>query len=221
MVRTMVAPVEPRGHPHPALGLGALPVFQLRDAGHPRVGVGESLQNPCTPSEPLLSGQGLHHEPSLTTQCAEDHQTLLVVNWCPGGSPRRRTSSGSTRGSHCEPDQRATRSAPSMTRLPAPLPAREQRGDFQTHRKVVGLITITDCFSAKDWPQTFEKFHVQKEIYCPRCTTPGAFVFGLQGDRGAAAAPTWPSPSATTVRLWRSASRTSWSLCSLCSSPSA
>ncbi|XP_074202950.1 trafficking protein particle complex subunit 9-like [Camelus bactrianus] len=39
--------------------------------------------------------------------------------------------------------------------------------DFKTHRKVVGLVTITNCLSAK----AFEKFHVQRSCMAPRLMT--------------------------------------------------
>ncbi|XP_032330150.1 uncharacterized protein LOC116661732 [Camelus ferus] len=38
---------------------------------------------------------------------------------------------------------------------------------FQTHRMVVGLVTITDCLSAK----AFEKLHVQRSCMAPRLMT--------------------------------------------------
>ncbi|XP_049709955.1 trafficking protein particle complex subunit 9 isoform X2 [Elephas maximus indicus] len=116
-------------------------------------------------------------------QCAEDHQTLLVVVQPVGIVSEenffriyRRISSVShisVRDSQRVLYIRYRHHYP---------PENNEWGDFQTHRKVVGLITITDCFSAKDWPQTFEKFHVQKEIYGSTLYDSRLFVFGLQGE---------------------------------------
>uniref|UniRef100_A0A8C4MX84 Trafficking protein particle complex 9 n=1 Tax=Equus asinus asinus TaxID=83772 RepID=A0A8C4MX84_EQUAS len=116
-------------------------------------------------------------------QCAEDHQTLLVVVQPVGIISEenffriyKRISSVS---------QISVRDSQRVLyiryRHHYP-PENNEWGDFQTHRKVVGLITITDCFSAKDWPQTFEKFHVQKEIYGSTLYDSRLFVFGLQGE---------------------------------------
>uniref|UniRef100_A0ABI7WEW5 Trafficking protein particle complex 9 n=1 Tax=Felis catus TaxID=9685 RepID=A0ABI7WEW5_FELCA len=116
-------------------------------------------------------------------QCAEDHQTLLVVVQPVGIVSEenffriyKRISSVS---------QISVRDSQRVLyiryRHHYP-PENNEWGDFQTHRKVVGLITITDCFSAKDWPQTFEKFHVQKEIYGSTLYDSRLFVFGLQGE---------------------------------------
>uniref|UniRef100_A0A8D1JE91 Trafficking protein particle complex subunit 9 n=1 Tax=Sus scrofa TaxID=9823 RepID=A0A8D1JE91_PIG len=116
-------------------------------------------------------------------QCAEDHQTLLVVVQPVGIVSEenffriyKRISSVS---------QISVRDSQRVLyiryRHHYP-PENNEWGDFQTHRKVVGLITITDCFSAKDWPQTFEKFHVQKELYGSTLYDSRLLVFGLQGE---------------------------------------
>ncbi|XP_077022828.1 trafficking protein particle complex subunit 9 isoform X2 [Tamandua tetradactyla] len=116
-------------------------------------------------------------------QCAEDHQTLLVVVQPVGIVSEenffriyRRISSVS---------QISVRDSQRVLyiryRHHYP-PENNEWGEFQTHRKVVGLITITDCFSPRDWPQTFEKFHVQKEIYGATLYDSRLFVFGLQGE---------------------------------------
>ncbi|XP_075405341.1 trafficking protein particle complex subunit 9 isoform X2 [Tenrec ecaudatus] len=116
-------------------------------------------------------------------QCAEDHQTLLVVVQPVGIVSEenffriyKRISSVS---------QISVRDSQRVLyiryRHHYP-PDNSEWGDFQTHRKVVGLITITDCLAARDWPQTFEKFHVQKEIYGSTLYDSRLFVFGLQGE---------------------------------------
>lgn len=116
-------------------------------------------------------------------QCAEDHQTLLVVvqpvgivseeNFFKIYKRISSVSQVSVRDSQRVLCIRYRHHYP---------PENNEWGDFQTHRKVVGLITITDCFSAKDWPQTFEKFHVQKEIYGSTLYDSRLFVFGLRGE---------------------------------------
>ncbi|XP_061463012.1 trafficking protein particle complex subunit 9 isoform X2 [Rhineura floridana] len=116
-------------------------------------------------------------------QCAEDHQTLLVVVQPVGIVPEESffkiykqistVSQINVRDSQRVVYIRYRHHYP---------PENNDWGDFQTHRKVVGLITITDCSSAKDWPQTFEKFHLQKEIYGSTLYDSRLFVFGLQGE---------------------------------------
>ncbi|NXL51711.1 TPPC9 protein, partial [Podilymbus podiceps] len=116
-------------------------------------------------------------------QCAEDHQTLLVVVQPIGIVPEESffriykrisaVSQVSVRDSQRVLYIRYRHHYP---------PENNEWGDFQTHRKVVGLITITDCSSAKDWPQTFEKFHLQKEMYGSTLYDSRLFVFGLQGE---------------------------------------
>ncbi|XP_029410873.1 trafficking protein particle complex subunit 9 isoform X3 [Nannospalax galili] len=116
-------------------------------------------------------------------QCAEDHQTLLVVVQ-PVGIVSEENFFRIYRRI-CAVSQLSVRDSQRALfiryRHHYP-PENNEWGDLQTHRKVVGLITITDCFSAKDWPQTFEKFHVQKEIYGATLYDSRLFVFGLQGD---------------------------------------
>ncbi|VCW70636.1 unnamed protein product, partial [Gulo gulo] len=116
-------------------------------------------------------------------QCAEDHQTLLVVVQPVGIVSEenffkiyKRISSVSQISVR---DSQRVLCIRYRHHYP---PENNEWGDFQTHRKVVGLITITDCFSAKDWPQTFEKFHVQKEIYGSTLYDSRLFVFGLRGE---------------------------------------
>lgn len=116
-------------------------------------------------------------------QCAEDHQTLLVVVQAVGIVSEENFFRIYKR--ICSVSQLSVRDSQRALfiryRHHYP-PENNEWGDFQTHRKVVGLITITDCFSPKDWPQTFEKFHVQKEIYGSTIYDSRLFVFGLQGD---------------------------------------
>ncbi|XP_054547930.1 trafficking protein particle complex subunit 9 isoform X1 [Talpa occidentalis] len=116
-------------------------------------------------------------------QCAEDHQTLLVVVQPVGVVSEENffrvyrricaVSQVSVRDSQRQLCIRYRHHYP---------PENNEWGDFQAHRKVVGLITVTDCFSAEDWPQTFEKFHVQKELYGATLYDSRLLVFGLQGD---------------------------------------
>uniref|UniRef100_A0A8C5XSN1 Trafficking protein particle complex subunit 9 n=1 Tax=Microcebus murinus TaxID=30608 RepID=A0A8C5XSN1_MICMU len=116
-------------------------------------------------------------------QCAEDHQTLLVVVQPVGIVSEENFFRIYKR--ICSVSQISVRDNQRVLyiryRHHYP-PENNEWGDFQTHRKVVGLITITDCFSAKDWPQTFEKFHVQKEIYGSTLYDSRLIVFGLQGE---------------------------------------
>ncbi|GAB0181345.1 trafficking protein particle complex subunit 9 [Grus japonensis] len=116
-------------------------------------------------------------------QCAEDHQTLLVVVQPIGIVPEesffriyKRISAVS------QVNVRDSQRVLYIRYRHHYPPENNEWGDFQTHRKVVGLITITDCSSAKDWPQTFEKFHVQKEMYGSTLYDSRLFVFGLQGE---------------------------------------
>ncbi|XP_036779007.2 trafficking protein particle complex subunit 9 isoform X7 [Manis pentadactyla] len=116
-------------------------------------------------------------------QCAEDHQTLLVAvqpvgivseeNFFRVYKRVSSVSQVSVRDSQRVLYIRYRHHYP---------PENNEWGDFQTHRKVVGLITVTDCFSAKDWPQTFEKFRMQKEIYGSTLYDSRLFVFGLRGE---------------------------------------
>ncbi|NXW16621.1 TPPC9 protein, partial [Circaetus pectoralis] len=116
-------------------------------------------------------------------QCAEDHQTLLVVVQPIGIVPEesffriyKRISAVS------QVNVRDSQRVLYIRYRHHYPPENNEWGDFQTHRKVVGLITITDCSSAKDWPQTFEKFHLQKEMYGSTLYDSRLFVFGLQGE---------------------------------------
>ncbi|NWI09861.1 TPPC9 protein, partial [Crypturellus soui] len=116
-------------------------------------------------------------------QCAEDHQTLLVVVQPIGIVPEesffriyKRISAVSLVNVR---DSQRVLYIRYRHHYP---PENNEWGDFQTHRKVVGLIALTECSSAKEWPQTFEKFHLQKETYGSTLYDSRLFVFGLQGD---------------------------------------
>ncbi|KAJ7410196.1 Trafficking protein particle complex subunit 9 [Willisornis vidua] len=116
-------------------------------------------------------------------QCAEDHQTLLVVVQPIGIVPEdsffriyKRISAVS------QVNVRDSQRVLYIRYRHHYPPENNEWGDFQTHRKVVGLITITDCSSAKEWPQTFEKFHLHKEMYGSTLYDSRLFVFGLQGE---------------------------------------
>ncbi|XP_068036337.1 trafficking protein particle complex subunit 9 isoform X2 [Anomalospiza imberbis] len=116
-------------------------------------------------------------------QCAEDHQTLLVVVQPIGIVPEesffriyKRISAVS------QVNVRDSQRVLYIRYRHHYPPENNEWGDFQTHRKVVGLITITECSSAKEWPQTFEKFHLQKEMYGSTLYDSRLFVFGLQGE---------------------------------------
>ncbi|KAM5280899.1 trafficking protein particle complex subunit 9 isoform 2-T2 [Ctenodactylus gundi] len=116
-------------------------------------------------------------------QCAEDHQTLLVVVQPVGIVSEENFFRVYRR--ICAVSQLSLRDSQRALfiryRHHYP-PENNEWGDFQTHRKVVGLVTVTDCCSAKDWPQTFEKFHAQKEMYGSTLYDSRLFVFGLQGE---------------------------------------
>uniref|UniRef100_A0A8C0G1R8 Trafficking protein particle complex subunit 9 n=1 Tax=Chelonoidis abingdonii TaxID=106734 RepID=A0A8C0G1R8_CHEAB len=116
-------------------------------------------------------------------QCAEDHQTLMVVVQPVGIVPEenffRMYKRISTVSQINVRDSQRVLYIRYRHHYP---PENNEWGDFQTHRKVVGLIIITDCSSAKDWPQTFEKFILQKEIYGSTLYDSRLFVFGLQDE---------------------------------------
>ncbi|XP_066524848.1 trafficking protein particle complex subunit 9 [Hoplias malabaricus] len=116
-------------------------------------------------------------------QCAEDHQTVLVVVQPVGIVPEeqffciyKRISSVNQVNVH--DNQRAL-----FIRYRHHYPPENNEwGDFQTHRKVVGLISVTACSSAKEWPQTAERFHGQKELFGSTLYDSRLLVFGLQGE---------------------------------------
>ncbi|EPY73609.1 hypothetical protein CB1_002726001 [Camelus ferus] len=61
--------------------------------------------------------------------------------------------------------------------------------DFQTHRKAVGLVTITDYLLDK----TFEKLHVQRSCIAPHSTTLSSLPLDYMGRWSSSHAQMWPS----------------------------
>ncbi|KAG8441588.1 hypothetical protein GDO86_010680 [Hymenochirus boettgeri] len=116
-------------------------------------------------------------------QCAEDHQTLLVVVQSVGVIKSESFFNIYKRvSSVCHVNLRnAQRTLYIRYRHHYPVENSEW-GDFQTHRKVVGLICIAECSSAKDLPQISLKFDQQKEAYSSTLYDSRLFVFGLQGE---------------------------------------
>ncbi|RXN09353.1 trafficking particle complex subunit 9 isoform X1 [Labeo rohita] len=116
-------------------------------------------------------------------QCAEDHQTVLVVVQPMGIVPEDQffriykriasVSQVSIRDSQRVLFIRYRHHYP---------PENNEWGDFQTHRKVVGLISVTSCTTAKEWPQTSDRFHGQKEVFGSTLYDSRLLVFGLQGE---------------------------------------
>ncbi|KAM4688423.1 trafficking protein particle complex subunit 9 [Discoglossus pictus] len=114
-------------------------------------------------------------------QCAEDHQTLLVVVQSVGvikGDNFFKTFKRIS--SVCQVNvSNSQRALYIRYRHHYPVENNEW-GDFQTHRKVVGLICIAECSSPKELPQIFSKFAQQKEAYSSTLYDSRLFVFGLQ-----------------------------------------
>ncbi|XP_051991996.1 trafficking protein particle complex subunit 9-like isoform X2 [Xyrauchen texanus] len=116
-------------------------------------------------------------------QCAEDHQTVLVVVQPVGIVPESQffriykritsVSQVSVRDSQRVLFIRYRHHYP---------PENNEWGDFQTHRKVVGLIAVTSCATAKEWPQTLDRFHGQKEVFGSTLYDSRLLVFGMQGE---------------------------------------
>uniref|UniRef100_A0A8C1SCF8 Trafficking protein particle complex 9 n=1 Tax=Cyprinus carpio TaxID=7962 RepID=A0A8C1SCF8_CYPCA len=116
-------------------------------------------------------------------QCAEDHQTVVVVVQPMGIVPEEQffriykriasVSQVSIRDSQRVLFIRFRHHYP---------PENNEWGDFQTHRKVVGLISVTSCNTAKEWPQTSDRFHGQKEVFGSTLYDSRLLVFGLQGE---------------------------------------
>uniref|UniRef100_A0A8C1ML29 Trafficking protein particle complex 9 n=1 Tax=Cyprinus carpio TaxID=7962 RepID=A0A8C1ML29_CYPCA len=116
-------------------------------------------------------------------QCAEDHQTVVVVVQPMGIVPEDQffriykriasVSQVSIRDSQRVLFIRFRHHYP---------PENNEWGDFQTHRKVVGLISVTSCTTAKEWLQTSDRFHGQKEVFGSTLYDSRLLVFGLQGE---------------------------------------
>uniref|UniRef100_A0A3Q3L636 Trafficking protein particle complex subunit 9 n=1 Tax=Mastacembelus armatus TaxID=205130 RepID=A0A3Q3L636_9TELE len=116
-------------------------------------------------------------------QCAEDHQTVLVVVQPVGIVPEDQFFRIYKRiASVSQVNIRDSQRLLYIRYRHHYLPENNEWGDFQTHRKVVGLIAITTCSSAKEWPQTAERFHGQKEVYSSTLYDSRLLVFGLQGE---------------------------------------
>ncbi|XP_024113727.1 trafficking protein particle complex subunit 9 isoform X2 [Oryzias melastigma] len=116
-------------------------------------------------------------------QCAEDHQTVLVVVQPVGIVPEDQFFKiykriASVRQLSIRDSQRLL----FIRYRHHYLPENNEWGDFQTHRKVVGLIAITTCSSSRDWPQTADRFHSQKDVYTSTLYDSRLLVFGLQGE---------------------------------------
>ncbi|KAJ8334212.1 hypothetical protein SKAU_G00398510, partial [Synaphobranchus kaupii] len=116
-------------------------------------------------------------------QCAEDHQTVLVVVQPVGIVPEDQFFRIYKRIASV--NQVSIRDSQRLLyiryRHHYP-PENNEWGDFQTHRKVVGLIAVTTCGSAKEWPQTSDRFHGQKEVFGSTLYDSRLLVFGLQGE---------------------------------------
>ncbi|XP_035038024.1 trafficking protein particle complex subunit 9 isoform X4 [Hippoglossus stenolepis] len=116
-------------------------------------------------------------------QCAEDHQTVLVVVQPVGIVPEDQFFKIYKRiASVSQVSVRDSQRLLYIRYRHHYLPENNEWGDFQTHRKVVGLISITTCDSAKEWPQTSDRFHGQKEVYSSTLYDSRLLVFGLQGE---------------------------------------
>ncbi|KAJ8273344.1 hypothetical protein GJAV_G00100540 [Gymnothorax javanicus] len=116
-------------------------------------------------------------------QCAEDHQTVLVVVQPVGIVPEDQFFGIYKRIASV--NQVSIRDSQRLLyiryRHHYP-PENNEWGDFQTHRKVVGLIAVTTCGSSKEWPQTADRFHGQKEVFSSTLYDSRLLVFGLQGE---------------------------------------
>uniref|UniRef100_A0AAY4D577 Trafficking protein particle complex 9 n=1 Tax=Denticeps clupeoides TaxID=299321 RepID=A0AAY4D577_9TELE len=116
-------------------------------------------------------------------QCAEDHQSVLVVVQPVGIVPEDQFFRIYKRiSSVCQQSIRSSQRLLYIRYRHHYPPENNEWGDFQTHRKVVGLIAITTCASAKEWPQTSERFHGQKEVFGSTLYDSRLLVFGLQGE---------------------------------------
>uniref|UniRef100_A0A672KGQ4 Trafficking protein particle complex subunit 9 n=1 Tax=Sinocyclocheilus grahami TaxID=75366 RepID=A0A672KGQ4_SINGR len=116
-------------------------------------------------------------------QCAEDHQTVLVVVQPMGIVPEDQFFRIYKRiTSVCQVSIRDSQRVLFIRYRHHYPPENNDWGDFQTHRKVVGLISVTSCTTAKEWPQTSDRFHGQKEVFGSTLYDSRLLVFGLQGE---------------------------------------
>ncbi|XP_064876508.1 trafficking protein particle complex subunit 9 isoform X2 [Oncorhynchus nerka] len=116
-------------------------------------------------------------------QCAEDHQMVLVVVQPVGIVPEDEFFRIYKRiASVVQVSIRDSQRNLYIRYRHHYLPENNEWGDFQTHRKVVGLISVTTCGSAKEWPQTSDRFHCQKDVFGATLYDSRLLVFGLQGE---------------------------------------
>lgn len=114
-------------------------------------------------------------------QCAEDHQTLLVVVQYVGVLKSenffkiyKRISSVSQ--VNVNSSQRSL-----FIRYRHQYPVENNDwGDFQTHRKVVGLICVAECGLPNELASILRKFEQNKEVYSSTLYDSRLFVFGLK-----------------------------------------
>ncbi|XP_069588054.1 trafficking protein particle complex subunit 9 [Ranitomeya imitator] len=114
-------------------------------------------------------------------QCAEDHQTLLVVVQFVGVLKSdnffkiyKRISSVSQ--VNVSNSQRAL-----YIRYRHQYPVENNDwGDFQTHRKVVGLICVAECGLLNELSPILRKYEQNKEVYSSTLYDSRLFVFGLK-----------------------------------------
>ncbi|XP_061597659.1 trafficking protein particle complex subunit 9-like [Cololabis saira] len=115
-------------------------------------------------------------------QCAEDHQTVLVVVQPVGIVPEDQFFRIYKRIASV--NQLSVRDSQRLLFIRYRhhyLPENNEWGDFQTHRKVVGLVAVSTCGTAQDWPATAQRFHGHKEVYGSTLYDSRLLVFGLQG----------------------------------------
>ncbi|XP_073536027.1 trafficking protein particle complex subunit 9 isoform X1 [Phyllobates terribilis] len=114
-------------------------------------------------------------------QCSEDHQTLLVVVQFVGVLKSdnffkiyKRISSVSQ--VNVSNSQRAL-----YIRYRHQYPVENNDwGDFQTHRKVVGLICVAECGLSNELSAILRKYEQNKEVYSSTLYDSRLFVFGLK-----------------------------------------
>ncbi|XP_051926275.1 trafficking protein particle complex subunit 9 isoform X3 [Hippocampus zosterae] len=116
-------------------------------------------------------------------QCAEDHQSVLVVVQPVGNVPEEQFFKIYKRiASVSQVIIRDSQRLLYIRYRHHYLSENNEWGDFQTHRKVVGLVAITTCSDSKEWPLMAEHFHTQKEVYGSTLYDSRLLVFGLQGE---------------------------------------
>lgn len=116
-------------------------------------------------------------------QCAEDHQTVLVLVQPLGAVPED--------DFFCVYKRVASVSQVSVGESQRSLSVRYRHhypaenadwGDFQAHRKVVGLVAVAWCgASGSEWALTAERFRAMKERLGPALYDSRLLAFGLSG----------------------------------------